>query len=1118
MPKSGSNKQSSGKVTPVNKREAPGSTPRAAGKKEPTNGKRKPAPSRPADAASKTDPLPAKLLPPRLGRLYARERLFGLLDRMRADHRVIWVSAPGGAGKTSLAVSYLQSRELPVLWYQADQGDGDIASFFYYMRLAAQQAAPRYKTPLPLFTPEYLGDVPTFTRNFFRELYRRLPGNCVLVLDNYQDVPESSLLHDVLHTAMNEMPEGIRLFVLSRAEPPAMLARLRLCDHAACLGWDTIQLTREETAGLARLRIGRELPDAGSIDALHVRTDGWAAGVVLMLEQSRNAEGLDTASLPTDQKLLFDYFAGEVLSRNEPQVREFLLKTALLPTIRADDARVLTGIETSRDILDDLTRRNYFTVRLTGSDGDTYQFHPLFRVFLLAKARETWVPAELARQRHRAATLLEQSGRAEDALALYLDAGDEGNATRLILQHAPMIATQGRLLTLGEMIMRLPAADRESQPWLMFWFGACRLPMDPGAALAPFAAAFERFERDGDAVGAFLAWAGAIDAIAFQMSDFEQFGPWLDRLDRLTAAYPEFPSAEAEARVLGAALLACLWHKPAHPSLDHWLQRAVTLVRLCDDPATGVRLAFNWIIYSFWYGTDGQKIAEMHEYIVSLTGRLADAPLERALIQHAQTSRSATAGDTGSALRAMDRGLEMSARSGVHVMDVMTVGMGAWACLGEGDLARADELLQYIQQRLERFGNQLDHAFYWHMRSWRAALAGDLPTAQHQIALSLQFEETLQAHTTLTYVLLTAAHYHIEQGELNAARAALSRADVLLRDTPKGNLWYMHNIVEAQLAFADDREAEGYQRLGEALRLLRRIGWFNNTMVATAIARLCALALEKNIEPDAARGLIRKLHLMPPDGLPIELEAWPWPVKIHALGRFGLLVDDKPLPHSASHKKPIELLQALIALGGREVDEGRLAEMCWPEAEGDAAAQNLKVNVHRLRKLLPGDALVWSDRKLSLDARRVWVDLWALERELGLLEQAATSVTAQQIIIAQKVLGLCRGDLFPGNTAPWALGTREKLRNKTLRIAGSVADMIARQEPAAAIPVYEKMIQIDPLRETLYQGLMHCHRQLQQPAEALHAYQRCRDILSREMGLTPSPATEALRKPLHPGP
>ena len=51
---------------------------------------------------------------------------------------VTWVEGPAGAGKTSLVSSYLDARGLPCLWYRLDAGDADVATFFYYLGLAAR--------------------------------------------------------------------------------------------------------------------------------------------------------------------------------------------------------------------------------------------------------------------------------------------------------------------------------------------------------------------------------------------------------------------------------------------------------------------------------------------------------------------------------------------------------------------------------------------------------------------------------------------------------------------------------------------------------------------------------------------------------------------------------------------------------------------------------------------------------------------------------------------------------------------------------------------------------------------------------------------------------------------
>lgn len=72
-----------------------------------------------------------------------------------------------------------------------DSGDDDIASFFLNMGLARKNAATRKRRRLPLLTPEYMQNIPTFARNFFRDFYDGLKHPSVVVLDNYETIPET---------------------------------------------------------------------------------------------------------------------------------------------------------------------------------------------------------------------------------------------------------------------------------------------------------------------------------------------------------------------------------------------------------------------------------------------------------------------------------------------------------------------------------------------------------------------------------------------------------------------------------------------------------------------------------------------------------------------------------------------------------------------------------------------------------------------------------------------------------------------------------------------------------------------------------------------------------------
>ena len=67
---------------------------------------------------------------------------------------------------------------------------------------------------------------------------------------------------------------------------------------------------------------------------------------------------------------------------------------------------------------------------------------------------------------------------------------------------------------------------------------------------------------------------------------------------------------------------------------------------------------------------------------------------------------------------------------------------------------------------------------------------------------------------------------------------------------------------------------------------------------------------------------------------------------IRALGDFELTINGIPMHRGRkAARRPLELLKALIARGDTTVGAAELADSLWPDAEGDAARDSLRVTL-----------------------------------------------------------------------------------------------------------------------------------------------------------------------------
>lgn len=1052
----------------------------------------------------------AKLSRPRIHHAVARERLFASLDAARAAYAGCCVVGPPGAGKTTLVASWLDARDIPGIWYQIDAADSDLATFFHYLGLAVSRFSRAGQRPLPALTPEYAADVPGFARRFFRELASRLLSPASLVFDNYQEVPPEERLHEVLSIAVSELPEDLMLLAISRADPPACYARLIANSRITLLEWDELRFTLPETEAMARLRRGTTPALASE---LHERTGGWAAGLTLMLERGHDAGGTEPDSLRS-RDAVFDYFAAEVFDRLDPSEQRALCRTALLPSVSPAAAVALSGDERAPALLDTLYRRHLFTDR-RGSAEPRYQYHALFQAFLFRRLTAASSAADMASLQARAAALLVEDGQSDKAVDVLLQAAQYEAAATLIPNVAPSLLRHGRWKTVRLWIEALGPALLERDPWLVFWLGRARMQEDPAQSQGVLARAFAAFEASGDTQGQLRAAAAVLQAIYFEYLDFTQMDRWVATLDALLEqSQPCEPAVQLE--IYSPLLLAFTYRMPGHPRTDETLDR---LKRLLQDG-----LEVNQIISA--------GIALMMHYTLSMQVSLGRPIVDR--------------------IEPLIDGPEATPLNRAYWWNLLGYHLYRRGLRDETEHAfeRGRQIAQEHGLRHIEFLGQMFAAYYW--ISWR-----DTPRARaalegwHAAASEERPMTAAQYHLASTFVAMAdcdgaAAASHADIAVRAARRlgspfhtvvwlAQASAALAMAGRIPEAEAWLREALTESERSFMaryrstiwmsiaycsmlkNDHEAahDGIAQMIEAGR--RDEGWAYSRTMATIKDEVLSEAVRARIEPDFVAMMIRGLDARPCGS---ALDTWPRLVRISTLGTFAVHLDGQPLTFGRkAQRRPLDLLKALIALGGQGVDASSLIDALWPDAQGDDAHSTLRMAAWRLRRLLGSErAIRVSEGKYSIDSEECWIDAVALGQLLDEIETLDFEAMPDVSPLVSRLAALYRGHFLERERQDhWILNMQERLRRRVQRAIVRLGTALEhKQRWDEAIAIYERGLALDNLAEEIYRRLMVCYRERGDHAQALEVYRRCRELLSVVLGIQPSSETQAIGRTLRP--
>lgn len=963
----------------------------------------------------------AKLSTPRVTQLLHRERLVAMIEQ-KLDGGVCWIAAPAGYGKTTAVVDYLESRAAPHVWLRVDEGDQDVARFFGYLAQSLGAAA----AAVPVFGVEYAEHPVEFARRFFRAFFGQLAPGTALVLDDLQDAdtPEFRRLLSVL---VSELPDAVGCICLSRTLPQEELSDLVTRGRIALMDREALAFSDDEARALVKAR----QPDA-TVDVAAAR--GWAVGLVLLAERGLLVRPSDRPGSSPDE--FFDSLGRQVFQSMAASDMELLQKLSVLPDISAELAKAMLGTERAGELLDWLYQRQLLVTRAQSS-ADLFHLHDLLREFLSRRLAQTLSTDELVELRTTAALALRQVGRADDAIALALEAGAWALARELILERAQSVLAEGRRATFIEWCRALPEAEMTG--WLYYWLGDAHMP-DDAAVEHWLARAWDAFEDAGDRRGQALTVSRAVLVKTNSWRTYEGLSAWTRRaLAMIEAGLPALAGDEGLLMQIGMVralnfaddyyhggeagqalvngLLERLMRGGGEDSSDlrllaseSLIEHSISVMRgevfasAVDSVLDDVRQAsvLPWTLGS-WLVAFGSKSGRYFPY--SRRGfpyATAEAAL-RAAIEIGE--------------REALRGVEFGALYHLQMQMKYHNSFGELRPL----LARLSEIAD------SRFTTQV--AVVADCLATLHARQGEFIEAHRECdrfmaaieAANEPMRERLPHYFTTLQVLLA---------ERRAGDAAVLLEELLPRLESGG-------LKRAQLLIRAARTIEakwngdgGYDELLRAfLAELRAAGWPMVLLnLPELLAELLGDALDAGIDPEFCRGLIAERRLAAPERRPA---GWPWPLKIYVLGSFSIERDGAPLEVGAkAPTRALDILRMLAISKDATCALETVQDRLWPDLDGDQAKAACEQAVHRLRKLIgQADLLIQREGKLWLAPDKVWVDLAAWQAKLQ--HRADQSAEAREAIVLA----------FPGplsfneRTSAWSVDAAERLQRSFADLA-----------------------------------------------------------------------------------
>jgi len=399
--------------------------------------------------------------------LIERGRLLEVLVRNRAQ-RLTVVAAPAGFGKTTILGQWyerLRRDGESCCWCSLDRDDNQPQRFLRHIVGALRSESDVASDILRQLETTLIADIADTLPVLVNELADK-GRDTVLFIDDYHHV-RSEQIHRFVELLATLAPANLRMVIASRLRLNLSLSGLRMRTQLCEITAKHLRFDMAETREFMHRTLGLDLT-AWQLERLYEHSEGWAAGLQLASLSLHDSARRDAfiGSFSGSLRDIADYLATDVLNQQEPEIRDFLLRTAILDRLNASAGAAVTQNPRARSLLDRVEAGNLFLVPLDDTR-EWYRYHHLFQEFLLAELRRAR-PDEVVALYRRASDWFVEAGYHNEAINYALLSGDMIKVGRLV--HAgtlEQLSMDGKMNALLSWVSSIPQNVKAKFPRLL---------------------------------------------------------------------------------------------------------------------------------------------------------------------------------------------------------------------------------------------------------------------------------------------------------------------------------------------------------------------------------------------------------------------------------------------------------------------------------------------------------------------------------------------------------------------------------------------------------------------------------------------------------------------------